>query len=308
MDKYFKNKTSAILISLFAMFLWGSAIPMIKTMYIFLNVPIEDTGAKILIAGIRFFFAGVLSLVYMILLNKEKIDKSKINYKFLIVLGIEQITLQYIFYYIGLSNAQGVKASIVQASNALIMVLLSCMLLPFERLTVRKILALFIGTLGIIISNLKGTGDLAFKINGEGAVLLSTTLNALGSVLVRKYGQDQNSFVISVAQFLIGSIPLCILGYSLHYTPLVFDFKAIVLMLYGSFISATSFTLWYMVLKYHSSGEFGVYKLFVPIFGTITSIIFLSEEFTFRLLIGLVFVIFGSYVLNSKLKILKALD
>ncbi|WP_338010796.1 EamA family transporter [Treponema phagedenis] len=50
-------------------------------------------------------------------------------------------------------------------------------------------------------------------------------------------------------------------------------------------------------------GTFGIYKLFVPIFGSLLSIIILGEEFTLRLLIGMVFVIVGSYILNMKKKL-----
>lgn len=54
-----KNKKIAITATLIAMLLWGSAIPTIKTTYLELGVGRADTGAQILIAGIRFFLAGV---------------------------------------------------------------------------------------------------------------------------------------------------------------------------------------------------------------------------------------------------------
>ena len=41
-----KNKKTAIIFSIFAMFLWGSAIPTIKTTYIELAVASTDTGLK----------------------------------------------------------------------------------------------------------------------------------------------------------------------------------------------------------------------------------------------------------------------
>ena len=41
--------------ALFAMFLWGSAIPMIKTTYKVLGITSKDPGSMILVAGYRFF-------------------------------------------------------------------------------------------------------------------------------------------------------------------------------------------------------------------------------------------------------------
>ncbi len=46
----------------------------------------------------------------------------------------------------------------------------------------------------------------------------------------------------------------------------------------------------------------GVYKLFVPIFGSLLSVWGLHEDFTIDLLIGLILVILGSIVLNLDTK------
>ncbi|MFR2716115.1 MAG: EamA family transporter [Anaerococcus obesiensis] len=66
---------------------------------------------------------------------------------------------------------------------------------------------------------------------------------------------------------------------------------------YGAFITATSFTIWTIVLQNHSANQFGVFKLFIPIFGSILSVIILGENFTIRLFIGLILVLTGSLVL-----------
>lgn len=303
MDKYLKNKKYAIFISLFCMLLWGSAIPMIKSLYTMLEIAPDDTGSKILIAGLRFFIAGILTIIYYYLFSDEKIRKKDINFRFIILMAIVQITLQYIFYYIGLSNTLGVKASIIQASNAFIIVVLSAVLMKNDPLTKKKIISLILGTVGVIVVNFNSSSSgLSFTFSGEGAIIISTTLNALGTVLVKKYGQKQNSFVISIGQFIIGSVPIIILGLYLHKAPLNFTVNSFLLLVYGSFISATAFTLWYMVLKYQKSGEFGIYKLFIPIFGSLFSVIFLNEKFTVYLSAGMILVIIGSLILNIKTK------
>ncbi|WP_342035820.1 DMT family transporter [Treponema phagedenis] len=303
MERFFKNKTFAIVLSLFAMLLWESAIPLIKSTYITLNIQMDDTGAKILIAGIRFFLAGLIAFFYLTTLNKEKIILKDINFKFILFLPFIQITVQYIFYYIGVSNTAGVKSAILQASNAFFVVIISRVLMKEEKITLNKVLALVIGTLGIVIVNSKQGSSFSMTLRGEGAVLIATIVNALCTVLVRKHGRSQNPFLLNTVQFILGSIPLLIIGYVMHYSPLIFNVSAILMLVYGGFISATSFTIWTIVLRYHSSGEFGIYKLFVPIFGSLLSIIILGEEFTLRLLIGMVFVIVGSYILNMKKKL-----
>lgn len=295
-----KEKRWAIIFSLMAMLLWGSAIPLIKLTYLHAGILPDDPGGKIFIAGIRFFMAGLLTYIYFFLFNKEKVERDKINFKFIIILALIQTTLQYRTYYIGLSNTLGSLAAVIQASNAFITVIISVILIADEKLTARKLAALIIGSLGLIIINLKDRGSFHFKFTGEGFILIATTLNALASVLIRKYGRDQNSFLMTGTQFLLGATPLIIIGALTHTSLVNFDLKLFLMLSYGAFISATSFTIWTSVLQAHSASEFGVYKLFIPIFGTILSVLFLGEELTIYIILGLIFVLLGAVVLNKK--------
>lgn len=295
-----KEKRWAIIFSLMAMLLWGSAIPLIKLTYLHAGILPNDPGGKIFIAGIRFFMAGLLTYIYFFLFNKEKVERDKINFKFIIILALIQTTLQYSTYYIGLSNTLGSLAAVIQASNAFITVIISVILIADEKLTGRKLAALIIGSLGLVIINLKDRGSFHFKLTGEGFILIATTLNALASVLIRKYGRDQNSFLMTGTQFLLGATPLIIIGALTHTSLVNFDLKLFLMLSYGAFISATSFTIWTSVLQVHSASEFGIYKLFIPIFGTILSVLFLGEELTIYIILGLIFVLLGAVVLNKK--------
>ena len=295
-----KEKRWAIIFSLMAMFLWGSAIPLIKLTYLHAGILPDDPGGKIFIAGIRFFMAGLLTYIYFFLFNKEKVERDKINFKFIIILALIQTTLQYSTYYIGLSNTLGSLAAVIQASNAFITVIISVILIADEKLTARKVAALIIGSIGLLIINLKDAGSFHFKLTGEGFILIATTLNALASVLIRKYGRDQNSFLMTGTQFLLGATPLIIIGALTHTSLVNFDLKLFLMLSYGAFISATSFTIWTSVLQAHSASEFGIYKLFIPIFGTILSVLFLGEELTIYIILGLIFVLLGAVVLNKK--------
>ncbi|WP_308669833.1 DMT family transporter [uncultured Anaerococcus sp.] len=294
-----KDKKTAIIFTLFAMLLWGSAVPTIKTTYAEMNVTAANTGAQILLAGIRFFLAGVLAFVYYLTFNKNRVNKKSIDWKYIIVLSLIQTMVQYLIYYIGMINTTGIKASIIQAMNSFIVVILSAIMLPKEKINRATIFAIIIGTFGIVIAN-GGFGNVGtgFTLLGEGFILLATTFNALSAVYVRKYGANQNEFFVTAAQFVIGSIPLIIIGLIMNKTKLTFSPLAIVLLIYGAFISATAYITWNTVLKYHAAGEMGMYKLFIPIFGSMLSVLILKENFTINLLIGLILVIFGSIILN----------
>lgn len=294
-----KNKKFAIIFSIFAMFLWGSAIPTIKTTYLELGIGASDTGQKILVAGIRFFMAGIITLIYFLIFDKNYKDFKKLDWKFVIILGLIQTSIQYLFYYIGLSNTFGVKSSIIQAANSFIVVIFSALLLPEDKINSKMILALVIGTIGIIITNTgKPIGGQAMKLTGEGFIIVSTSINALCTVLVRKYGKGMNGYLLTGLQFFVGSIILIIVGRSLSGGWISFTSKAAILLVYAAFISATAFTIWTLVLQEHSANEFGIYKLFIPLFGSILSVIVLGEVFTLRLALGMVLVLSASLILN----------
>ena len=284
------------------MMLWGTAIPLIKSTYVELAIGREDTGLKILLAGIRFFLAGLMTFTYFKIRNKgHRIDYKKINLKFIVILALIQTSLQYIFYYIGLSHVAGVKSSIIQSTNAFIVVLISAVLLPDDKVNPNIFLALILGTLGIFITNYTGeslSGSLRFS--GEGFILIATFFNALASVMLRKYGKGENPFVVTSFQFILGSLLLIVLGIALTGGFLALTPKGMVMILYGSFISACAFSIWTWVLQQYSANEFGVYKLFIPIFGSLFSVLALGEAFTVNMAAGLALVLLGSLILNKK--------
>lgn len=300
-EKLFKEKKYYIPIILFVMFLWGSAFPVLKLSYKEFAINNADYFIKIYFAGIRFFISGLFVFLYVRLFVKEVIDFKKLDYKFLVVLSLLQITLQYIFYYIGVSNTTGIKSAILQSSGTFIIVILSSFVFKDDKLNKYKIFAVLIGLVGIAVTNITSGFDFSFKLQGEGFLFIAALFSSLGHIYMKSKGSRTNAVVATCFQFIIGSILLIIIGRIGMFSKLTWTFNGVLLLLYSGFLSATAFTLWYMVLKYNKAGEVSVYMLFIPIFGTILSSIFLPDEkFTINILIGLILVIFGIAVLNMR--------
>ena len=107
----FTNKKVVAIIATFCCFLWGSAFPAIKNGYVMFNISASDIPSKLVFAGYRFIIAGLVLLVIAKSCGKKIFDISKKNALDLSCLGVIQTTLQYIFFYIGVSNTTGVKGS-----------------------------------------------------------------------------------------------------------------------------------------------------------------------------------------------------
>lgn len=297
MEKILRNKKAAVCLTVFAMFLWGSAIPLIKSTYLAFSVASGDAGAKILIAGLRFFIAFIISTFYYLVTKK---DKFYVHSKsFVILLSLLQVVLQYIFYYIGLSHTSGIKSSLIQSTNVFILIFISFFMMNEDKITKRIIAALLFGFLGVLISNYGKNSDFSFSFVGEGFIFLSTCTGAFSSVLVRKYGRKENPFLLNSLTLLLGSLILICIGVVFSRSPLKHTVETSLMLLYGGFITASAFSIWNAVLKHYSVTEFSQYKAFIPIFGSILSIIVLKERLSFSLFIALALIISGSIILNK---------
>jgi drug/metabolite transporter (DMT)-like permease len=305
--KFLIKKSNVVLLAIFCSILWGSAFPTLKVSYIELSMNSEDMIGKIVLAGMRFFIAGIMLLVFLIFLLKKSIKISKNNFMKLFILAIIQTTFQYFFFYVGLSNATGSKSSILTSVGSFIVVIIAHFYYKDDKINKRKSLGLILGFLGIIIINLGNGFNVDFNIYGEGFIIISTTLGAVGTIMAKELSKTINPFVITTWQMLLGSSILLIFGLpQLSSDAIVFTFKGVVLLFYAAFLSATAFSLWYSLLKYNKAGEISIYKFVIPVSGSILSIIFLKGEvFTLNTFIALIFVSLGIMAINYKIKVKK---
>ncbi len=298
MQKLLRNKWLAYVISILCMFLWGSAFPAIKLTYRELNIQGGDYFAMIFVAGIRFTIAGILVLMLMFIFDRKNVNQMIIKFPYLLKLGIIVTTLGYLFFYIGTGNTSGMKAAILTSSSTFLVVIFSHFFLD-ERFDLYKFIAIILGLLGVIIANFNKEFNWNFTLIGEGFMFINAALGAIGTIYVKKKSNSFSAFAQSSGQFLYGGILLMLIGYFMLKSSLVFTFNSVLLLLYGGILSATAFTLWYMVLKEYKASEIAFLRLFIPFFGTFLSAIILNEEITWGVIVGLLFVIIGIIILNK---------
>ena len=123
-----------------------------------------------------------------------------------------QTVLQYFFFYVGLANTTGVKASIIEGVNVFVAVLVASLLFHQEKLTGKKIIGCLVGFAGVVIVNLGGSMDMGFRLTGEGFIFLSTVAYAFSSVFLKRYSKDENPVLLSGYQFITGGILMCVIG------------------------------------------------------------------------------------------------
>ncbi|MCR5668296.1 MAG: DMT family transporter [Lachnospiraceae bacterium] len=302
-QKNFLARTPVLVIgALICCALWGGAFPAIKVGYQMFGIASDDTGAQIIFAGCRFILAGFLAQLIGSLIYGEILYPKLKNLKMVLVLALLQTTAQYFFFYIGLAHTTGVKASIVEALNVFVALLIAALLFQQEKLTVRKILGCILGFTGVVIVNLSGSGfDFDMTFLGEGCIFLSTIAYAFSSVCIKKYSQYERPFTLSAFQFMIGGLLLILVGIGVwdskhmvgenadrKYVSSIFHAaqnqshlftkNAVFILFLLAGISAIAYSLWGLLLKYNEVSRVAVFGFLTPIFGVLFSTIFLQEE------------------------------
>ena len=289
--------------------LWGSAFPLVKIGFSWLNISSEDIPTEILYAGLRFTLAGVIAIIITSLISGKFLRPTMKSLPKVFSLSMFQTILQYLFFYIGLSNTSGVKASVIEAMNVFVALIVSCLIFRMEKFTAAKIIGSIIGFAGVVIINVS-KGDLAggLTLKGEGFILISTVAYAFSSVLMKHWSNEENPMMMSAWQFLLGGIVMSILGFALGGRISGFDLKSVLLLIYLASLSAIAYSLWASLLKYYPVSRIAVYGFMNPVFGFILSAFLLgeSEAFGLKSIAALMLVCLGIYIVNYTKKTNKA--
>lgn len=281
--------------------LWGSAFPCIKLGYKFFNISSDDTASQIFFAGLRFTLAGLLVIIFMSFVKRRfLVPRSMKTFGRISLLSCFQTILQYILFYIGLAHTNGVKGSIIEASNVFIAIFVASLIFKQEKLTTKKLIGSLIGFIGVVIINLKG---LTFDFNiGDMCVFMSTFAYAVSSVLLKRYSTEEDTVMMSGYQFLFGGIIMTLIGLLLGGKLTVFTSQGIVLLVYLAFISAMAYSLWAILLTYNPISKVAVMGFLNPVFGVILSAIILNEGdiINLRSIVALILVCVGICVVYMK--------
>ena len=293
MNKHkFLTKTIFVwLIAAVCCFLWGSAFPSIKIGYRLFNIPSSDTASIILFAGVRFFLAGILTVIIFSFVNKKLLLPTKKSLPKIGVLSLFQTIFQYILFYIALARTTGEKASVIQGTSVFVALLISCLIFKMEKLTLSKILGSVVGFVGVILVSLDIFTQHQSGVSGEFLAFLSTVSYAFSSVFMKRYSKEDNPAMLSGWQFILGGAVMMIFGAA---------FKSTLLLIYLALISAVAYSLWSILLKYNPVSKVAVCGFMTPVFGYALSSLFASEGQKMGAIgvVALLLVVLGMIIVN----------
>ncbi len=280
--------------------LWGSAYPAIKSGYEIFQIATDDIPSKIVFAGYRFLFAGLLLLLFAMMQRKPIARLSGRQYGQLAVLGLTQTSLQYIFFYIGLAFTTGVKGSIMNATGTFFSVLLAHFIYQNDKLSYNKTLGCVLGFAGVMAVNFNSGMDFSFTLMGDGSVVLAAFILSAATLYGKRISQTVDPTVMTGYQLGMGGLALVVGGYLTGGSLTLHGFASVAILGYLTLLSSVAFALWSILLKYNRVGMIAPFNFLIPVSGAVLSAIFLGENILeWKYALALVLVCSGIWWVNK---------
>ena len=303
MEEIFKNSRYKSILAIFCAFGWSLAYPLIKIGYQEFQIGSSDLGGKILFAGIRFLFAGMLVRGFCCF-KKIRLELKKTNDLFwLVLLAVVNISLHYMFAYIGLGYNPSARSTILDSMGGFLLIILSTIIFSDDKISVSKFIGCVLGIAGIVAINIQPGADFFENITfrGDGMILLNATCAALGGIITRVASKKMNMMQATGQSMMIGGVLLLIVGLIIGTNGIwSFSIKGVPVLAGLVMISAVCFAVYNELLAYHPISKIAIYNALIPVLGVIFASLLLKEELKWQYFIAVMMVGCGIYLVNMK--------
>ena len=312
-----KQEIIAYLLMILTTIIWGGTWPLGRWL-----VSEEVGGATIppfMIAVIRYFLAVIC--FFLILRFKEGTlnwQFAKKNWKILALMGLLSVTVYQAGYLIGELLTSASDASIMVATNAVWVIILSSAFLKTERFAWRKMIgSLLAFTAVVIVVGFSPNVKVENRILGDIMILLGAFAYAAYTVISRfflnKTREDNESYQPSsiwimtwVSLFgLLITTPIALIFSPEFLIPasyLTIPPRVWIGISYLAFISTIgAYTFYLEGVKRLNASRAAIFQALVPLFGVLFSALFLQEQFDVLVYpFSLLLVILGIILVNRK--------
>lgn len=251
------------------------------------------------------FRMSIAVLVILVIIKIKNLpipfDKKSVNVY--IMAGLLSFSVPFAMVYWGQQYIATGLASILFALFPFFVGVFSHFILSTERLNIFKIVGIILGFAGILIifsEDLKFTGE-SYTL-GMAAVVLSSLIQALALVLIKKHAQKINPFHLNIGGMAIGAIVLFIFAVSFEkFSDIRFDSIAIGSVLYLSILgSVITFTVYFWMLKRVEAVYLSLLAFVTPILAVLLGGLILHERLSSHIFQGGALVLIGIIISNGK--------
>ena len=257
------------------------------------------------ITGVALRFAvAAAALLALVPFFGVKLGQSRAERWLWLANGVLTFAIPYGILYWAEQVVPSGLAAVLYATYPLMIAVIAHVLLPEERLTWKKVVGVLIGFAGVAVifsEDFRALGG-SQVLSAAAVLLISPFLAALGSALVKRWGQGVHPLSITAMPMLITAVLTGAAALGLERgREVTFGTAPVLALLYLAIMgSAVTFTLYFWLLKHQTATAMGLITYAIPVIAVTVGTLFFDEPFTLRILIGAALVLVGVAVAMRK--------
>ncbi len=282
----------AIVTLLILTLLWGFNFSTIK----YLNQGISPVFASTL----RSLIASVCGVAYCIW-RKEKLFHTDIRLFHGFMVGL-LFGLEFACIYFGMLYTDAARSVVFVYLSPFVVAVGAHLFLKGDRLTLLKTMGLLLAFTGIVtVFGGRPKTAKTTMVFGDVLEITAALLWGATTLYIKKFMAEKVQPIHTFLYQLFFSIPILLIV-SLTLEPqwiYKIDASILALLIYQSVIVAfMSYLIWFKLIHEYSVSRLSAFTFFTPIFGVLFGILFLNEELTLSLMVGLPLVSLGIFFVN----------
>ena len=288
--------SKAIIVILILTLLWGFNYAAIK----YSNQGVSPIFASTL----RSIVASICGVIYCIR-KKEKLFHTDTRFFHGSMVGL-LFGLEFACIYFGMLYTDAARSVVFVYLSPFVVAVGAHFFLKGDRLTLLKIVGLVLAFTGIFIV-FGGRPRTAKETMFVGDVLeiMAAIFWGATTLYIKKFMAEKVHPIHTFLYQLFFSIPILFIVSIILEPKWIYrvDSYIVASLLYQSVIVAfVSYFLWFKLIHEYSVSKLSAFTFFTPIFGVLFGVLFLSEEFTVSLMMGLPMVCIGIFFVNWRRK------
>jgi len=247
----------------------------------------------LLLVGIRFSLAGVIMAIAVRLLRIPH-PKSFSQWVKIAVIGSFQTAGVMSCIFLSLRTIPAGQSSILTFMNPLLVVIFGTIFMKLSY-SPRQWTGVILGFIGVFITL---GAQLSFEI-GSLLAFLSAVSWAIGTLLIKKWGNDFNTWLLTAFQMLFGGIILLIGSLILENPHFQVTGTSIFIVLWLAIMaSIVQFAGWFYLLQKGDPGKTSAFLFLAPFFGVLSGWVLLDEAINSYVTIGGLCIFTGIFMVN----------
>lgn len=272
---------------------WGSSFMWIK-------IALADIG-PFAVVGWRLFF-GVLGLVVVMLLRRQKLPAGGSLWRNLVILGVINTAIPFVLITWGELSIDSAVASVLNSTVPLFTLVIAHYFLADDRITLQKSLGLIVGFGGVLVLMSRDLGESAFSgaVWGQVAVLLAAFSYANAAVFARRTMREVPALIQAFIPIVIADLLVWPFAFGLESRSIVptLGLTWAALLWLGLLGSCVAYLLYFSLLHRIGPTRASMVTYMLAVVGVILGVVFLDERLDARLAMGTVMVVAGIAVVN----------